>query len=53
MLLDKINLLPDSEKFVAFLEELPYGVYSHNSVEAKAVLEILLMNLMKVSVAVK
>lgn len=40
MLLDKINLLPDSEKFVAFLEELPYGVYSHNSVEAKAVLEI-------------
>ena len=51
LLLDKINLLPDNEKFEAFLEELPYGVYSHNSVEAKAVLEIYNEKFMNVDVS--
>lgn len=51
LLLDKINLLPDNEKFEAFLEALPYGVYSHNSVEAKAVLEIYNEKFMNVDVS--
>ena len=51
LLLDKINLLPDNEKFEAFLEALPYGVYCHNSVEAKAVLEIYNEKFMNVDVS--